>query len=364
MVRWGLVLALAACGRIGFEPPADAPADIALDALPPAAVLSGTERIPGGTSFIDVTIPAVVLERTLLTFSLSVVSFKPDDIKVTGRFLSPTQFRLERAGSEFAIDVRWSVVSWDGMSVRRGRASGLAGTGPVETIMITPPVDVTRSFVIATHRDQGSAFGDDEFVEFELSAPDKLIARNRIANSTTITLEWQIVELAQGVVRHGTATLPPVVTLAEVAVPTFDPSRAWLVYTHSASGNAPLEAQHQAISGRIVDANRLAFERGGGAGTAFVQWSLIELAGGSVQHGTATVSDGQAITSEPIAPVDPSHSFVFGGSFAGTSGRTTSIDQSPGPAWTLADLQPSSIDFKRGTVTGTTSMPWSVITLE
>jgi len=357
-----VVLLLAACGRIGFEPRDDARTDGAVAG--PATVQTGRAQLVPGTSQIAVTISPVDLEHSLLTFSLSVTDVKPDDVKVTGRFLDESQVQFVRAGSEQTIEIRWTAVSWSGMTVRRG-VGGLDNSSTTFTAAIDPPVDVARSFVIATHRDQGNAFGDDEYIDFELTAPDTLVGRNRAQNSVTTTVAWQVVELDAGVVHHGRSTIAPVTTLELATTPSFDPTRAWLVYTSSATGGAPTEAQHYAISGRIVDSTQLAFERAGGDGTALISWSLIELAAGHVEHGSTTFADGELVQTAMPEPVDLARSFVFGGSFGGMGGRTTSIDQGPGPAWVMAELQDSTgLELIRGVSTGTTVAPWSVITLE
>lgn len=357
---WIVLLLVAACGRVAFDPLVDV-----TDGGPPqsATVQTGSAMFVTGTSFIEVPITQVDLEHSLLVFSLAVVDPKPDDIKMTGRFLDTGQLRFERAGSEQGVSVRWTVVTWTGMTVRRG-TGGIPNSTTMFTGVVDPPVDVARSFVIGTHRDQGNAFGDDEYVDFELTAPNEIVARNRIQNSVTTSIVWQVVELTAGVVHHGRTMIAPVTTLQLATTPSFDPTRAWLVYTHSASGGAPTEARHHAIGGRIVDGTQLVFERGGGSGTAHISWSLIELAAGTVEHVEATIPDGVGDWSVPIAPVDPAHSFVFGGSFGGTSGRSTSIDPGPGPAWVTGALSTNALRLERGISTGTTVSPWSVITLE
>lgn len=360
-VRFSVALVLVVvtgCGRLGFDPTVDAAPDAALR----PTVQTGRARLPQGSRTTEVSIAAVAPERSLLTFSLAVTDEKPDDVKVTGIFLGNSRIEFERSGTEFAVEIRWSVTSWDRMTVRRGEQS-FAGVRQL-TALVEPPVDMARSFAIATHRDAGSLFQDDEYIEVQLLGGTQLFAQSRVVNSNTTRLVWQVVELDAGVVHHGTARLDPVTTLTEVITPSFDPARTWLVYTHSAEGTASLEAQHQAIGGRIVDGTRIAFERGGGSGTAHISWSLVELAAGMVEHGESTFPDAASMIAAPITPVDPTRSFVFGGSFGGTSGRTTSIDPGPGPAWVAAELTANDLILQRGISTGTTISPWSVITLE
>lgn len=354
-----LVLVVAAsCGRFSFDPSVDATSDAAV--LP--SVQAGRARLAQGSSTLEAVFGSVDLDHSLLTFSLAVVDGKPDDIKVTGTFIATDRIRFEREGTQFAIDIRWTVVTWNRMTVRRGEQA-FANSLQL-TALIDPPVDVARSFAIATHRDSGPVFMNDEYIEVQVVGPTQLLAQTRAANSQTARLAWQVVELDDGVVHHGTALLGPGTTVTEVVIPPVEPGRSWLVYSHSASGNAPPEAQHQAVAGRIVDGTRIAFERGGGAGTAHISWSVVELATGTVERGVASFADGATQVVEAVTLVDPTRAFVFGGSFAGTSGRTTSIDPGPGRAWATAELALTTLDLRRGISTGTTSFPWSVITLE
>lgn len=91
-------------------------------------------------------------------------------------------------------------------------------------------------------------------------------------------------------------------------------------------------------------------------------WSLIQIAGARVQHGSAAFADGVGLVTTPIAGVDPGHAVPFGGGFGGTGGRTSYVtDASPTAAWGTLDLSSEELRVTRRGVIAPADLPWSVI---
>ncbi len=295
----------------------------------------------------------------MLTFSLEVRGAGADDVRIGG-VLDADQITFSRGGTSELVRIRWYVTTWDGMTVQRG-----VTTLPVNTFETTQAldraVDPAQSFVLATFYGVDGQFDEADLVRAELVTSDMLRFPVQASNGTTAFAPWQVIEIPGSRVQHGALPLADGQLTRTLAIQPYDLDRSLLVYTQS----APLVggfAHDLFVRGTADAANTLHFDRYAGLGPQTISWSLIELPGMRVQHGSAAFADGAGLVTVPIAAVDPARALPFGGGFAGTGGGTSDTnDSSPTTAWGTLDLSSQELRITRRGVTGTADLPWSVI---
>ncbi len=342
----------AACGRLGFDVDDGSNTDVPI-------VQSGELTFPDQDQ-VRVAITPVPDEHSMLVFSIAVDFNTPDDTKVTGR-LSSEELVFERGGTEGSVFVHWYVVTWSGLSVQRGSVELPDTTSATVAI---EPVDVSRSFPIVTAQNNGVDFNDDDFLSAELGSNQLRLEANQSV-LTGMFVEWQVVEVENAAVQHGTTVLPGGQRVVDASLTPVDPARTWLVYSMRETNDPSLETGDRMVAGELASPSMLQFERGaGGVGDITIAWSAIELADGRVQHGAETFGDGEAVHAPSIATVDVTHAFPYGGGFAGTSGWTDYVtDDNPGPAWAALGLTSTALDIRRGVGRGNAEIPWQVVEL-
>ncbi|MCU0280948.1 MAG: putative Ig domain-containing protein, partial [Acidimicrobiia bacterium] len=164
-------------------------------------------------------------------------------------------------------------------------------------------------------------------------------------------------------VQSGTATLAPGSTVATVPIAAVDPAKAFLVFGLEENLGRPGDG---AVSGRLVDATSLRFERAEGGGTVSIRWQVAEFTSGvRVQRGSHVLGSTPAFIA--IGAVDQARSFVLTSSqcsgdfwadndfvrsriISGTSLElaTTAIDSSPTVEWQVVEYAEATV--QHGTV--------------
>ena len=134
-------------------------------------VQSGATTISHFTSSTSVTIAAVDMSKSFLTFSVRENSASAANMWVTGELVNPTTVTFQREGNSGAVSIEWSVVEFSsGVSVQRGASVMSAAT----TNVPIASTDLSKSFVIVSHRAPGTSLGANDFITATLTSATNL----------------------------------------------------------------------------------------------------------------------------------------------------------------------------------------------
>jgi uncharacterized protein YxjI len=249
---------------------------------------------------------------------------------VVGELTSPTnlQFRVNLANAAHII--AWQVIAFDNpvdVDVQSGTTS-LLGTATSTTATLSPAVDVTKTFVLASYRIAGS--GPDIGAN---------MLRAELTNSTTITftrdisgtpdditeISWQAIELKEGsTVQRGTQALAAATAQQNIGINPVDTTKAYAFGSVQAGSGQNMGRSNYAGDDIIgvgsftaeLSTSQLTLTRDNTAAASNVGWFVVHWGSapcvplGSVQSGTATSSANGAV-SVPITAVDPTLSFLM-----------------------------------------------------
>ena len=129
------------------------------------------------------------------------------------------------------------------------------------------------------------------------------------------TSEFSAIVTADGVadpvvidsIQKGAVTIADGATSVDVRIDPVTPDSAFSTFTLRSAVSDPLDS---AVSGRLVDATTMRFERTGSTGPVTLDWSVLDFDSGvTVQRGTVTTDPSASVTRVPIDRVNVSRSF-------------------------------------------------------
>ncbi len=341
-----LVVALTACGRIGFDgftggdtltdgldandgtdgPDGPDANDGAIKPSSTAQVQSGTTTLTGVT--VDVTIAAVDPSKAFLMFGASNDGATPDGdadgFQLCGQLIGPTTLRFERAvnpGSPATIT--WYVVELStGMSVQRGRGN-LRNLTSLDAPL--SPVDPAHAFPIISFRTLGGTYDGGDYLRARIESPTSLAIVRSEAEDQISNVEWQVVQLDAASVQSGLYNLAATALSGNVSINAIDPARTLLLFTYS---RGLTSTGLMGLRGRVVDATTLTFDRDAADNDALsIAWYAIELpVGASVQRIPASFGPAQTTASLDIDAVDRTRALALGGGVYYRGGKSPSLE--------------------------------------
>lgn len=192
---------------------------------------SGTVSLTG--SSVSVPIEQVCMSNSFMVFTMSLNNTSPDNLLVAGEIASTTSLNFERDGSTGTVTIKWQVFEFSsGVTVQHGTSGNVGNTA-----VSISAVDLTKSFVIATGRNNGSQFGSDDGFSANLTSTTNLQLVCTGSGHTEVF--WQVVQYDDAIVKKvtgsvtagntsGTSTISPAVS---------DLSKTMVISNHTISGN-------------------------------------------------------------------------------------------------------------------------------
>ncbi|MFC1610632.1 IPT/TIG domain-containing protein [Myxococcota bacterium] len=335
---------------------------------------AASETLPGAETQVVVGIsPSVGATSSILVFNFAHNSVQPDNGLVTGQLSSDgASVVFDRIAATEMIDVQieWSVVELDQISVQRGSTLLTQGLSPDQAVEVTlsPDVDPTRSFVVFSIRVGGSIYSWNDWAKAKL-IDGSTLGFYRGTSGQASFAEWQVIEFeaaAGALVQHGETSLAIGIPSANVDLPTPAPlDRSFLLFSHlmAAAGGTQTVNNH-VIRGRMVSDTELVFERDGTDLPMELCWSVVTWDGMRAQHGNASFATGEGEKSIPLANTvnpDAAVSFLTGIMREGKS--PYSVDDGVGVAWFTTDIQNGgdTVVIRRGSTVDTAETTWAVV---
>ncbi|MBI5497437.1 MAG: hypothetical protein HY904_20670 [Deltaproteobacteria bacterium] len=269
--------------------------------------------------------------RSFLLFSHSApAGSNPGCFHVSGQ-LTATQVVFERLTTCGAAPIAWAIVTGAAgqVAVRHLTASQPANGADPLFVSLSPQVDATGSFVLASFTTEGNLWTGNDFMGVQLTPSRVEIHHSPEALTTQIRL--QVVTMAGARVQRGITTLPVGIQAAAVPVAA-DPARSWLLAgVHAVMGTTdtpvgipvlgtllPVDGSHLSVALRRLP------EPSPGHSVA-VPWELVELpAPITVVHGELVADVGATAVAIPVAAYNSARdvvvaSYLLKGGLAETS---------------------------------------------
>jgi outer membrane protein assembly factor BamB len=329
-------------------------------------VTAGIKTVQGGTatmttqSTLNVPISSVTLTRSILFFSVAENNVDPSNGQVRGQLTSPTNIQFNRAGTATTVTIRWYVAEF-GSSVSVQRGSTAVTANPMNVTI--SPVDLSKTFVLASWLKPGAAYGDDDYLRARLTSTTNL-ELDPSGGSLDGWADWQVITMANATVQSGDVSFAAGDASKVVAVTAVDTTRTFLTTTWEGFADG---IGVNFIRGRITSPTQLTFDRGVTGSPVDLTWFLVTLNDGStVQSGNASFASGattSTVTLSSAVDLAASVAFLSGNQRGGSTPHVgTSPNDNPGMAWFTADLSgPTSLVLDRGTSGATAQAAWFVV---
>ncbi|MEK6947185.1 MAG: hypothetical protein AABX32_06275, partial [Nanoarchaeota archaeon] len=246
-------------------------------------------------TIINSTILPIDPDRAFILFTSSTNIDDPDRIHFTPN-ITRNQTSFSRYTATTATAISWQVVEHSDIQVQRGTASfGASQTGANASIN---QVNLNNSFIIVYGRVNSAAAADNSEAFFKGSFIDSTnITLERQTTGSAALVSWQVVEWQKAKVLNGTLSITG--TRTDVNIDTINKSRSFLIFSTAISGDTGQDTNF--VLGNITNSSGLSFVRVNGAGTAFVNWFVVELPNATVQTDSVTFSSDVNVAINPVA---------------------------------------------------------------
>jgi hypothetical protein len=369
-----LALICAGCGRVAFHRADDASAidpDALRDDAGADADLADAGIVPGVRVWTyDIVPAAMITEISIapadLTRTMLLCNYRTNSSSV-GRqpaceLTSSTSIRVTTGQVEPSLRVHLQVVQLpEGSRVQRGVHVITSGT-QTQAVAIDP-FDVSRAFPLITRFGGLDASGFDDRFSLSVRFPNaQSIAFDRYSTGNTLTVPWQVVEIAGSRVVSGTALFSDgtsALFFPDVGVVV---ERSFVVLTTRTTSS--VEANYLvrgSLSEEMMQA-KLDVQRTEPTSTAESTFYVVELPDGSatVQHGVASQGAASTVVAPLSAAVDPARAAAIVQPSGGRPGQAADLHQ----VVVTPRLRGTELELERNAstpldVTGMVS--WSVI---
>ncbi len=323
-------------------------------------VQNGSATLGAAATSVDVTIGAVVMAQSFLTFSASFDDVNPGGGQVSGWIVDPTTLRFERSATGPIITVKWYTAEFvSGVTVQRGTANM---TAALLDIPITA-VNLARSFPIISYRIAGGSYGDNDFLRAKLTSTTNL--QITVSAGTGGSCEWQVIEYTGAAVQSGDLSFAAGDASRSATVAAVNVPKTWLLFSYASASGTGTNIAQKMLWGTLTDATTLTFDRASTGQAVDVTWYLVEFTDATtVESGSTQFTTAQTQLDVPIVCVDTLTSLATAGGMSYRGGSTPyTTDDNPGVSSVTLDLtSATNLRLTRG-LTGavTASIGWFVV---
>ncbi|MDB5105868.1 MAG: hypothetical protein JWP91_3557, partial [Fibrobacteres bacterium] len=332
------------------------------------AIQRGTATIVTSTGRVYVTLGTVLRDTTkaFLVFSETETgSTLPSKHNVAGRILGDDSlvFVRQDVGTSNLNTISWEVYEFtSGVSVQRGAVNP---TTTSTNITLATPVDLSKSFAIATHFRGGTVFGGDDAFTATLSTTTNL--KLDFGATPGDSTYWQVIQYEDCLVQQVATSLAAATASTTSTIPVSVNTAKTMVISNFRTASDFTSAGDLPRT-ELTNGTTLTFTRGGGTSGAlslvsyviqFTDSTTVTRATTNFTAGTGTVNVtlSPAIDTGRTGVIAPGH-MNRGGSTAYTTGNSMGYAY-----FSLALTSTTNLAITRGDNAGSTSdMPYQLVT--
>ncbi|MBN2113966.1 MAG: putative Ig domain-containing protein, partial [Acidimicrobiia bacterium] len=238
--------------------------------------------------------------------------------------------------------------------VFRRMQTGTATLGSGTTVVTVPitAVDPAKTLLI-TGLEENLGRPGDGAVSSELVDATTLRFR-RATGGGSVGIRWQVVEFVSGVqVQRGTVAVSA--TPTTVPISAVDRARSFVLTTSRGDGDH--WADNDFVRARLTSSTSLELAPAVVDEVPTIAWQVIQYDEASVQHGTASLGEGQSTATVSIAAVDPGRAWLISSYRAVTSTNPAMGERMVRGRVTSG----TSLVFDRHITSGSVQIAWSLV---
>lgn len=319
---------------------------------------AGTTTLTGSNT--TVTITTVDMSKSFLVFSSTLSDTEPDNYQVGGEISDANTITFRRSGTTGTMSISWQIFEFEsGVFVQRGSTSVPLSTNVDIGISC---VDLNKSFVILSGRNDGTTLGNDDGITGNLTSATNLRLLTGTSGGNFDEAFWQVIEYQGAVVQKVTASLTGTSVVSAIPTPV-DVNKTLIISTHLIGGNSVAEDLPRT---ELTATNQITYTRVGSGNTMTFLTYVVEFTDQTtVSRGNRAFGSG--VVTQSFAVTSTSASGVFGSGNYGKQGSTNhSADDNTGHVWfTYNIVTPGTLQIDRAIGTGSTAnAPWQIVTFE
>lgn len=320
---------------------------------------AGTLTFTGGGTTAAIPIPLADLSKSFLVFSSTISDADPNDYQVGGIITDANTITFDRSGTAGTVSISWEIFEFEsGVFVQRGSAAVPLSTNVDITITC---VDLSKSFVILSSRNDGTTLGNDDGVTGDLTSATNLRLVTGTAGGPLDEVFWQVIEYQGAVVQKVTGSLTTTSLVSTIPTPV-DVNKTMLISTHLIGGNSEADDMPRT---ELTATNQITYTRDDNDNTMSILTYVVEFMDQTVvSRGAAAFGLNTTLVDVAIAS-GSSSGVIAPGNYA-RQGSSSHATDNTGHCWfTFEITSTTNLRIQRAVGTGSTAnAPWQIVTFE
>lgn len=209
---------------------------------------------------------------------------------MAGQLLDSTTLRFIRnTGAATTPQIRWYLAEFEsGVSVQRG--SRVLATGANTVVLASPVTDLSKTFVLMSHRNTGSAFGSDDFSRAHMINNGTLQLNVNVTGTGT-TNYYQVVEYNAANVQRGTISFAAATVAGTSAISAVNTNKTYLTTECESADGTTANIGQKGVRAELASATSVVLTRQNTGQIMVCNWQTIEfLDRVSVERGVGTLA--------------------------------------------------------------------------
>ena len=237
---------------------------------------------------------------------------------ITCQLSSPTTVTVQSGSAATGTTTNWFVVEYaNGVSAQRGSVNFANGDSFQDITIST--INQTNTFALVYSRTSDTSTNQDERRTVRAYFTSNTNLRiERQDTGTSISVEWQVVQMTSANVQSGTSTIANGFTNTTAVISSLNTSKSFLFFSYNGDASIGGTETNLYTRGTITNSNTLTFTRRGTSQSVSISWFAIEMTDGTTtQSGSVTIganNGGTAgivnVTANLGTPVNTSKSMI------------------------------------------------------
>ncbi|HZY78113.1 MAG TPA: T9SS type A sorting domain-containing protein [Cyclobacteriaceae bacterium] len=304
------------------------------------------------------------MSKSFMVFSTSVDDANPTNALIGGEITNATTLTFTRDGGTTSATIKWQVFEFvSGVSVQHGSTGNV---GNATDVTLTSAVNLSKSFVIATERNDGAQFGNDDSFSANLTTTTNL--RLSSPGGSVTSIYWQVVQYDDATVQKISQTLNAGSAFVTATIPVaVNVNKTMVISNHTTSGDI---TSRDLPRTELTNGTTLTFNRAGtGQTMGFVAYVIEFTDQTTVAHGSTSFASTITSTTPAINASLTGSGIIIPGNQARQGTTDFSASDNVGHVWYTAEItKPKEALLQRATASNggnsAGSTTWQIVTFE
>jgi hypothetical protein len=318
---------------------------------------SGTVTLAVGATSVNVTIQTVTMSRTFMVFTVSLNDATPSSSLIGGEITNATQLTFTRDGNATAATIKWQVFEFaSGVTVQHGSTGNV---GNPTDVAITS-VNLAKTFVIASCRNDGSNFGSDD--SFTANFQNATSLRLTAPGSGLTRVYWQVVQYEDANVQRVTATIANGSASNTSAITSVNLAKTMVISNHSIGDDVNADDMPRT---ELTNATTVTYTRVGTTNAMSFVTYVVEFTDETiVTRGSESFSSGATSGNVAVTASLTGSAIIPPGNQMRQGSTSFATTDNVGHNWFFYEITAvPTLNIQRAVGTGSTAIaPWQLVT--